>query len=400
MKKFENLYCLDKKGGIRVFTIHLEKDEDTGYENIVTSTGKLNGKKTTKITTITKGKNIGKANETSILEQAISEAQSKWNNKLDEGYKTDDMCSDKFGFGFEFCVEIGKILYNTNSDWNEKPMLATPYKKVKNLKYPMYIQPKLNGVRCMAKEENNDILLMSRGGKYYNIPHIKEQLGIIFMFYYKDSENPVNIILDGEIFKKGKTLQEITGFSRKESEDVDKSWLEYHIYDIAIPNTTQIERLSILVSIQKLVKDVKLPNIKFVTTEIVNSEFETMDKHNSYVENSYEGAILRPSKGNYHFGIRDKDLIKVKEFIDEEFTLVGFKITEGKSIGDSFVFKLKNNINDLEFYARPRGTREEKEYWHENVFRWIGEEATVRFQERTPDGLPHQAHVVTIRNYE
>jgi ATP-dependent DNA ligase len=143
-------------------------------------------------------------------------------------------------------------------------------------------------------------------------------------------------------------------------------------------------------------------DIRIVPTEIVHNHEDITESHDHYVSEGYEGAIVRAKYGKYHFGFRDKCLMKVKEFIDEEFIIIGCKITEGKSIGDSFVFELHNNIpnNTLTFFARPKGTAQQKEIWYNDIENIKGLKATVRYQERTPDGLPHQAHVVIIRDYE
>ena len=388
MTKFESLYCLDKKGKIRIFDIKIQ--EFDGIPVIVSQTGILWGKPTTKQKKILKGKNIGKANETTPYQQAKSEAQSKWNDKLDEGYKSDDMCKEKYTYGFVKCIESGLIRGNTNANWDEKPMLAEPLKKVRAIKYPQFVQPKLNGVRCISKLKDGKVIFMSRGGKYYNMPLLEEYLAPYFEVFPQD-------ILDGELFTKGRSLQEISGVCRGDNKD--KSWIQYHVYDMAIPIVSQKGRFTALERLFPYTQDDNSP-VQLVETVSANNLEDVMKLHNVWVKDEYEGAIMRDPNSSYLFGFRDKRLIKVKEFIDEEFTLVGCKVTEGKTVGDSFVFELVNNINNLTFFARPKGTREQKEVWYNSQYEWRGKSATVRYQERTDDGLPHQAFVVVIRDYE
>jgi len=404
MYKFEDLFCLDKKGNIRVFSLRVETqkkeenelDDLLGNSNseipmIISETGLLNGKKTAKGKSVTKGKNIGKSNQTTPYEQAVSEASSMFNDKIDEGYKSDTMCKSYLQHSFRECVHRGLITSNTNGNWDEKPMLAEPFDKVKTLPSWFYLQPKLNGVRCMAKFKGGQVLLMSRGGKYYDIPHLEEELKKVF-------EATPYVILDGEIFNKDYSLQEISGAAREEAGEKDKSFLQYHIYDIA-NSEKQSDRFIRLSNLFRVFDFNNVFNVR--TIRIYEDIKNTVKKlHDEFVSEGYEGAIIRNPNEPYYFGFRDKALIKVKEFIDEEFIIIGCKISQGQSIGDSFVFELQNNINGLTFFARPKGTREQKEEWYVNINQIKGKKATVRYQERTQDNLPHQAHVLIIRDYE
>lgn len=396
MRTFDTLYSLDKKGKVRIFNIRVQQavneNIDQSIWGIFSETGLIHGKQTTKVKEVTKGKNIGRANETTPYEQAVSEAKSKYNDKLDEGYKSNDMCIIKYQYDFQMCVDTMLIKANTNADWNELPMLAEPIKKVKNIAFPIFMQPKLNGVRCICKlDDNEEIIFLSRGGKYYIMPHIKAHL----KNYFRDF--PYHV-LDGELFTKGEPLGKIAGACRRESEDKDISWVEYHVYDMAVPNISQKGRHDKLETLFPYSQTEEDP-IQLVQTVVAHDREQIKKFHDVWVSEGYEGAIGRDPDSPYLFGFRDKRLIKVKEFIDEEFQLIGCKVTEGKSIGDSFVFTLSNNTNNLVFHARPRGTREQKEEWYSNRD-WLSKDATVRYQERTEDGLPHQAHVVVIRDYE
>ena len=394
IKNYPDLYTLDKTGNIRIYKSSVHYEE--GSYLIITESGRLDGI----LIQHTKEIKTGKVNRTPE-EQAINEGQSKWNAKLDDGYKDRQMLQSKVlknGGEWQGTLKIKEffeelnITFNTNKDWHELPMLAQPIKKVKDAPNSMYVQPKLNGVRCIAKMHEGKILLCSRGGKYYNLPHIVKSLENIF------EKNP-NIILDGEIYKHGVPLGKITGAVARKEKDMfnEPTWLEYHIYDVVSSTLLQEDRINVIDGMNILYGS--LNSIFFVKTELIIYA-RHMFYHDKFVQDGYEGAILRNPQGKYYIGFRDKVLIKIKNFIDEEFEIIGCNIDETKSIGDSFTFKLQNNINQQTFNARPRGSRKEKERWYNNIDKIIGKQATVRYQERTETGLPHQDHCVCIRDYE
>jgi len=84
----DTLYKRAKTGKIQSWQISVEMDGH--YATIVKQAGQLGGKLTEHKERITEGKNIGKSNETHPQQQALSQAQSDWNKKRDEGYRTLD----------------------------------------------------------------------------------------------------------------------------------------------------------------------------------------------------------------------------------------------------------------------------------------------------------------------
>ena len=151
----ETLYGIAKSGSVYEWRIYVAHNEDdTGTIHI--SRGLIDGKKHTTQETIISGKNLGKVNATTPVSQAIFNAESKRNKKLDSGYDyTIEGSRDKF----------------TNL---LKPMLAQSYDKhKKKLLYPCYAQPKLDGIRCLARRQGDVVTLYSRKGKILDlVPHI------------------------------------------------------------------------------------------------------------------------------------------------------------------------------------------------------------------------------------
>jgi hypothetical protein len=411
IKEFPPLYTLDSKKKIRVFTCRVSVLHTV---HIVTATGLLDGKLIEKTETV----KIGKQKRT-VEEQAIFQANSLWLGKQDEGYKSEkQLVIAMTSKGVDTPVGIVPLIihcnhhipnwYVTNSNFDELPMLAHKFKDIKNPVYPYIAQPKLDGVRCLIKIEQintnlsnldsfqqHRIKLISRGGQYYQISHLNKQIAEIFYFLFVNY-NHTDFILDGEIYKHGTPLQEISGAARKEETGMFASnfWLEYHIYDVIdiTKNLKQSERSELLKDLRDKSTEY-VNNIKFVKSDIVHNRKEVQQLHDNYVSQGYEGLILRDGDGKYEFNQRSKSLLKMKAYQDEEFVIMGAHIDDNKSIEESFVFELKNNINDLRFNARPTGTGEMKKQWYESIEQYIGKKATVRFFARSNDGLPTQGVV-------
>jgi hypothetical protein len=139
-------------------------------------------------------------------------------------------------------------------------------------------------------------------------------------------------------------------------------------------------------------------HIKQLPTAVCNSADDAKYLHSKYVEEGYEGLILRNVKGLYKVGHRSKDLQKYKEFLDEEFPIVGFK--EGDGLEKGCVIWTCRTATGLEFDCRPRGTREERCTLFRAGATYIGKPLSVRFQEWTDDKVPRFPVGLTIRDYE
>lgn len=392
MSYWTPLYCLDKAGKVRVYFQTLEPIEGTEGYVITSSTGLVNGKHTESKEMVLKAKG-----KNTIYEQAKVKAEAAYTNKRNEGYKSIvDLAEYAVANEIELDVEAPidvifrklKIRYNTDTRWYPLPMLADKYEKhKKKVAFPGYIQPKLNGVRCLAMwdKDNDNVILVSRGGKTYFIPHIEKELRPFFQ------TNPT-VILDGEIYSHGKRLQTISGAARKEKDAPD--WLEYHVYDLLDIDKTQGERLREAdAAIFVLRGQWGAKHIYSVPHYSVSQHEEIKSWHDNFVNDGYEGAMYRNPSARYGVSFRVTELLKVKEFIDEEFEIIGCEADEAVGIPQSFVFVLQNDRNDETFKARPTGSLEEKQFWYDNIDAFIGAKATVRYQERTADDLPHQGHV-------
>lgn len=377
VKVWPQLYAKTSTGAIKTWQIQVEPFGS--YASIRTFYGQLGGKIQEKVEFIKEGKNLGKANATTPYEQALFNAQSDYNKKVDKKYITE--------------IPNG----GNEPDHILLPMLAHPFNKRKhNISYPAFGQPKLNGVRCLAKKvSKTEIRFTTRKCKSFPqgvTAHLVQPLLAIM---------DVDEIFDGEFYNHSWVFQQIT-----ETVTKVRKWakeLEFHVFDIAGPGTFEI-RNKRLVQAQKANKS---ESIKFVPCDTINSEQEVKTWHDKYVADGYEGVIVRNTRGEYKFDHRSKDLQKYKEFIDEEFIIVGLGdkqevITDPQTGKDvvCVVFKCKLNINDDTFDVRPKGTVAHRAALHKNIKKLIGQPLTIRYQELSIDKKPIFPVGLAVRNYE
>ena len=179
MKRWPILYKYTQKGQIQQWEITAEDDKFYTVEGI------KDGKLTQSLPTICKGKNAGKKNETTAEEQAIAEAQAKWQKKKDNSYN--EVLTKKRNFiePMLACTYLSMGKKKTASvevtvDWDDL--------RKKGIK--VFGQPKLDGLRSI-NEENT---LMSRNGKpYVACPHLYQNStvldGELYTHEYKEDFN-------------------------------------------------------------------------------------------------------------------------------------------------------------------------------------------------------------------
>jgi DNA ligase-1 len=276
---------------------------------------------------------------------------------------------------------------NINDIDNEtffEPMLAQDWHKEKHkVKYPLASQKKLDGVRSIIRKDG----MWSRNGKkIISAPHIFEALKPLF-------EADPDLILDGELF----ALKESCDFNKiiscvrkikptKEDLDESKKYIQYWIYDCPSFKDTFIQRMNFL-------KTLELPNsCILISTEIANNEEEVMDLYKQYINENFEGQMLRIPNSIYE-NKRSKGLMKHKTFFDAEYEIKG--VEEGKG-------KLTGKVGRLLFDGFDSAVNGDHEYL-EKLFKsrdLIGKMATVKYFELTSDGKPRFPKVICIRDFE
>lgn len=343
------LYCSAKNGKIKSWLGQAIGD------TIVIESGYVGGAKTTH-ERVCKGKNIGKANETSPAEQAILELNSLAKKKQDEGYKTD-------------INEVSATKEDT--DGYIKPMLASS--DLKKIKYPCFVQRKYDGIRCLAFPDS----LRSRQGKEFTVPHILEQT------------SKLGVILDGELYDHTGDFENIVSVVKDPTKD--QSNLRFVVYDI-VHDGPYRERWNIL---NTLIENI--PNIILAQTLIAHNLTDIQTLHETFVKNGYEGTIIRNFDGKYEASFRSADLIKYKDFITDEFIIVGGRSGEGK-YDKCCIFECK--VGDQTFDCLAPGNISEKQDALNNLNKLIGKPLTVKYQALTKYGIPRFPVGVAIRDYE
>lgn len=388
----------DTKGKIRTCYISYEFIEDERIFIIHRITGQLHGKLTEQPDkTVTRGKA-----SRSLWEQVELESLHLVKEKLDKGYK--EVERDPESYQEE---ELSKIIgdYSTNQDGLFKPMLAKQEKDIKNRKIfekEWYASVKINGVRCLIyKGKDNELHTASRGSITYDfvLQHILEHPKLIELF----NEYP-SIILDGEIYNHLTPLNEISGICRSQKTAYDGDFLQFYWYDIVDVEKTFEERLSLM----NVIKDkynfqfnpIKkwLENelkIQFVPQIKISGFDNMMELHNQYVEDGWEGLVIRDPEKTYKPGARDQRMLKIKVYKEDTFLVVG--IEQGLRMYDDMCFILKTK-EGKEFKAKPLGTREQKiEYTDNFESKYLNHLGDCKYFNISAHGVVEQPVFTTFR---
>jgi len=358
-KEFEPLYATDKNGKTKEWNIRV--DNHNTHSKIVYSYGYIDGKKTIYELEISKGKNIGKKNETTHYQQALTDAESRWKKKMTiDGYspfKNKDESS-----------EVSESL---------SPMLAHDYNKhSKKVEFPCFIQPKLDGYRMVYNSK--DKKMYSRNGKEYSIlqgTNLHEELGRI------------NVNLDGELYIHNNLKFEDYGVLRKkklskEDEKVLEN-MEYHVYDVIIEEDYH-QRHKILSMIT-----VHTDLIKLVPTYMCNNKEDIETYHSRFISEGYEGSMIRNYNGLYMQKYRSYNLLKYKNFDDAEYKIIDYTY-ENDVLGknDKVIVWICKTREGKTFNVPSKGTREERNKLYEDGKEYIGKMLSVQYFGLTNDGIP------------
>ena len=366
------LYKKDSSDRIRIWKGWVDGDE------VVTHTGLIDGKLKEERRRA-KPKNVGKANETTAAAQAHAELVSKSNKERDKGY-------------FDTVKEA-------ESNVVVLPMLAQKYtERKKYIKFPCMVQPKIDGVRCTVKLFDGPVDMKTRKGKEFPLfPNLVAELEEISAEAY--SGHP--FYLDGEMYSDLCTFQELAGHCRrmkvKEGTEEILASIKLRVFDSFEPRNPDASFSERWTAVNTVVGDHR-DMLDTVETTICNSEAEIMRLHTRYIAEGYEGTIIRNMAAPYAMNARSNDLLKYKDFLDAEFTIVG--ACEGQGRDEGTVVWTCEAQNGECFNVRPRGTFEQRKEWWQNRDEYMHKLLTVRYQELTDDGIPRFPVGIAIRDYE
>ena len=278
---------------------------------------------------------------------------------------------------------------------NIKAMLAHKYNEDK-ADYPAFIQPKLDGVRCLFTAKG---AFSRANNQFMNVEHIEQALKPFF------AKNPT-AILDGELYNHGlkDDFEKIISLVKKRKPtDEDRleaaEMVEYHVYDVASMKIGgYATRLNYLNS--DVFRGFATWPIMQVDTKVAHDFDDATKFHAKNLKLGYEGSIYRSWSGKYK-GTRSWDLMKFKDFHDAEATIIGYEIGKGKRQGTLGKFIMQDH-EGVEFGCPPGKGYNYKDLANmlENIHDYIGQWATFTYFERTKAGSYRHPHYKCLRNYE
>jgi hypothetical protein len=345
--------------------------------------GLIDGKHTiTTPTIIDSGKNIGKTNETTMLTQSLIFMRTLYLKKIKSGYTLNKQD-----------VNNATLIY---------PMALQTYDKFKDrILYPCYVQPKLDGIRCIISynfKENKVTILSRRLHELYGFEHLHEEVKKLLGY---DDE----LILDGELYNHDMNLQQISGIVRNENtQNTDKLNLKFYIFDfIDLKNKVSFQdRLTLLNT--KFNEPHHLKYLYLTPTHIINNENDGNNLYKSYLKNKYEGIVYKNTNALYEYSnIKEKrsyNYLKRKNHEEIEFQIENY--TEGRGSNKGLiVFIMKTKTGKL-FNVVPNATQIQRKEMYDIAKQdfqnqYYNKWATISFDDYSTDGTPLRAKFITIR---
>ena len=412
------LYKRDKKGKLMEWSIERYSNNqpdiwNANFTGYITKSGYVDGKITTSAPTLVTAKNIGKSNETSIMEQIDSEMDSKIQYQLDHGYSRDIPGEER-----RFDVSLA----DKYPERQEKGKLEFPY----------IVEPKLDGLRCYIRLVDGEIKMFSRNHKeFVSCPHIKQNEFIQFFFdVHPDG------ILDGELYNHElkndfNKIVSLVKKSKPSEKDLEESarLVQYHCFDSYYPSKPEanyIIRKRILAHLlhqefgignNATVENPTVGAVHFVglifaiddtglsgylPLKWVNNEEQAEQAILEATAKGYEGIMLKKNVP-YFFG-RSFDMLKYKKFKDAEYRIITFEEGKGNLAGIAAAVICETESGE-QFKAGVTGTQAHARELFNNKEAYAGKLATIKYQELTPvkngkGGVPRFGKMMSIRDYE
>lgn len=351
----------------RFWQIWIEKEKDNFY--IIRKYGIIGGKITSPEKKHIKNLNKG-----------ITEVKALWLKKKESGFSEN---KNSTSIKSNFIKPMGAHKLDEHSH---------------KIVYPVYVQKKLDGFRCLTHIKDKKIIMYSKGMKpFVFLNHIKKEIEKI-----KELVSNSNIYLDGELYEKHLDLHQISSLVMKKyasSNDEEKmkdiSYYIFDMFDLNKMDRTFEERYNILASI---FKKHTFKYLKLVLCEEVKTLDEINKLNEKYLYEGYEGVIVRNKNGLYKLNSKSYDVLRTKEFKKKDFIIIGAKEGTGAQKG-AIVWNLQclNNKNKS-FWAIPIGTISNRIVIYNkyvlNPKLYIGKLARVKFLEITNDGCVSRNPIV------
>ena len=401
---FKTLISKDSKGKIRVVEISYEGNETTRIYTIYRYTGQFEGKLTTQPKIIV---DKGKATR-NIHEQVELQFNALVKGYKDKGYIELENEIDNYN-----SEELYQLLGEspTGSNGVVKPMLAKQADKVTNTKIfdkEWLASRKIDGLHCIIYlGDDGKLHTSSRGATNYDSAmfEILTHPALIKLF-----KNNKGLMLDGECYHHGYTLQQINSIARTQKVAKDLEVLQFYWYDIVDLNNPFKSRLAKMKAIAKELKEYGSEigwnpdrifkenelRIQFVPQVEVSGWDNMMKLHNEYVSEGWEGLVIRDPERPYKPNGRTNDMIKIKVYKDDCFKVVGKEAGLRGSEDMVFIMQMPDGRT---FKAKPFGDREQKqEYWINFEEKYNGHIGECKFFYYSDDGIPLQPAFKAFRD--
>lgn len=243
----------------------------------------------------------------------------------------------------------------------KNPMLASKFDGTQDIK-GWIMSEKLDGVRCLWDGET----MRTRNGNLFYPPE----------FFVKDF--PKDMILDGELFMDRGEFQKTVSVVRRQDKNDGWKDIKYLIFDGPAIKGDFETRLKVL---KKKLDGNKSEYLQLHKHEVCKDEEHLQKEMKRVVSLGGEGMMIRDPKSKYEHR-RTKTMLKVKEFHDDEATvidhekgtgrlenLMGAIVVKNKS---GKTFKIGSGFTDKERAKPPKK----------------GTVVTYRYFELTKDGIP------------
>lgn len=282
------------------------------------------------------------------------------------------------------------------SDKSHLPMLAQPI-NWKKVVYPCIVQPKLDGIRCLAFVEDTGVRLQSRDGKPIYMERVRQAVAHLDL--------PVGTILDGELYAHDTDFNKLSGDVRRQEQDSRKDYIQYWVYDVMrgedeIHTKPYEERNLYLQEILPTMHDAESATVVLLESMECFDELAVKETAQDYEAQGYEGAMIRtanPGKKTktnpepdviqdfyqaafYGHSRRSTFLMKVKTFEDAEATIIGVEEEidlDGLPKGRTGKFVMRTPAG-IEFRASGLTDQMKADSWADPS-KYIGQPATYKF---------------------
>lgn len=437
----EILYKRDLTGNVVRWWARVERavtSDEASSLRLAYYYGRLNGSETVSFSDIIKAKS-----KKTDKEQAEFELASVYEKHKKKGYKSlTDLGLNPLDYLNDIVPlwnEIEKRLPKYNTDANNciKPMKCQKF-AIGKFYYPAIIQPKINGVRAVVlleeftptdlfstegfvrDDKHYHAVIKTKEGLVYNIWHIEQ----LFNHLYQAFPEYANVAFDGEIYIRGEKVTSIGGAARNSRNPLHKK-LQFVNFDLSVPDLSNADRDELRFKIWRdytakftssahnvmagrIWENLSIEGHSMwdgFTLIVLNSnkcwdDNQALFYMQKAIEHGFEGAVIRDEAAEYKFGSRPSTMMKLKKFEDAEFECIGINHAGNPEdgIGFAVMLILKNDINDYNFTCTLTGTIQERLDILNNPP--IGKQVTVKFYERTKNGIPFHANVIGIRDYE